>query len=95
MNLGTIAALTGILFTFALVLLRLPSRPRRWIVILLGIPGVVLLCRWASFRGAWAEAMISFATSMLVLLIWWSRWGRHLHPPHAGNIRVWSKDDPF
>lgn len=95
MNLGTIAALTGILLSFALAYLRLPPRPRRWIVILLGIPGLVLLCRWTSFRGAWPEAIVSFAASLLVLWIWWSRWGRHLPPPHAGNIRVWSKEDPF
>ncbi|MEX0788362.1 MAG: hypothetical protein WD906_04850 [Anaerolineales bacterium] len=95
MNLGTIAALTGILLSFALAYLRLPSRPRRWIVILLGIPGSIFLCRWTTFRGTWAEAVISFVASLLILWIWWSRWGRLLPAPHAGNIRVWTKEDPF
>lgn len=95
MNLATIAALTVILFAISLAIVRLSPRPRRWVILLLGLPGVILLCRWASYRGAWGELAVSVAASLVLLFAWWRLVGRRLPGPSEGDIRVWSKEDPF
>lgn len=95
MDLATIAALTAILSAVLAAMARLPRRPRRWALVLLGLPGVILLYRWAAYRGAWAELAVSAAASGLILLLWWRLIGRRLPAPSDGDIRVWTKEDPF
>ncbi len=95
MNLATIAALAFILFAISLAISRVPRRPRRWVFLLLGLPGAILLCRWAAYRGAWGELAVSAAAALVLRLAWWFLVGRRLPPPSEGDIRVWSKEDPF
>ncbi|MGH2607120.1 MAG: hypothetical protein ACRDG5_11070 [Anaerolineales bacterium] len=95
MNLATIAAVTVILFAISAAISRLPPRPRRWVLLLLGLPGAIVLCRWAAYREAWPELVVSAAAALILRLIWWFLVGRRLPPPSEGDIRVWSKEDPF
>ncbi|MGH2627001.1 MAG: hypothetical protein ACRDHY_10165 [Anaerolineales bacterium] len=95
MNLATIAALTVILFTISVAISRVPRRPRRWVLLLLGLPGAVLLYRWAAFRGAWGELAVSAIGGLVLLLAWWFLIGRRLPAASEGDIRVWTKEDPF
>lgn len=95
MNLATIAAVTVILFAISVAIARLPPRPRRWVLLLLGLPGAIVLCRWAAYRDAWPELAVSAAAALILRLLWWFLVGRRLPPPSEGSIRVWSKEDPF
>jgi len=90
----TTILLATVLFLLGLVALRGERRLRRWIILLLPIPSVYLILRWAAYRQAWDEAGVAALLALTALGIWWRLRGRHLPPP-ASSIRVWSKDDPF
>ena len=93
-DLLTIVALGVLFFALALVALRSERRRRRWIILLVPIPLIVLVARWAAYRHAWAETGIAAALALVALALWWLAAGRHLAPPED-TIRVWTKDDPF
>jgi hypothetical protein len=94
-NYGTLAALTGILTVTLIAYTRVPPRPRRWVQLLLLLPGTILLLRWAAYRMAWAELAAALAASLVLLWLWWTLVGRRLPAPHEGKIRVWTEEDPF
>jgi hypothetical protein len=94
-NLSTIAALVAILSLTLLAYSRVPRRHRRWVQLILLLPGAVLVIRWAAYRQAWLELGVSTGLSLLLILAWWLAVGRKLPPPHEGNIRVWTEEDPF
>lgn len=90
----TTVLLTVVMFLLGLVTLRSERRVRRWIILLLPVPTVYLIVRWAAYRGAWAEAGLSSLLGLTLLGLWWRLRGRRL-PPSASTTRVWTKDDPF
>ena len=68
---------------------------RRWmILLLLDLPLLVLLVRWASFRRAWLELVTGLVASGAAYGVWWLLHGRRLGPPRDDNIRVVTQDDP-
>jgi hypothetical protein len=68
---------------------------RRWIILLLlDVPLLVLLVRWASFRQAWLELVTGLVGSAAAFGLWWLLHGRRLGPPRDDNIRVVTQDDP-
>lgn len=79
----------------AIVLLRSVPKIRIWIFLLVGLPTLVLIVRWASFRSAWADLGASFGIAVTILLVWWGAYGRHLPPAQESQIKVWTEDDPF
>lgn len=90
----TILGLGGLLFTLALIALRSERHRRRWIILLVPVPLIILIVRWAIFRQAWLETGLASALAVLALVLWWIAVGRRLPPPED-TIRVWTKDDPF
>lgn len=90
----TTILLAALLFLLGLVALRAEQGTRRWIILLLPVPAVYLIVRWAAYRQAWAEAGVAALLALLLLAAWWRLRGRHL-PPAASSTRVWTKDDPF
>jgi hypothetical protein len=52
----TTILLAVLLFLLGLVALRAEQGMRRWIILLLPVPAVYLIVRWAAYRQAWAEA---------------------------------------
>lgn len=95
MNWQNILLLTGGLSLLCLILIRSVRRVRLWIFILVGVPTLVLVVRWASFRSAWTDLAISLVLALAIILIWWRVYGRKLPPPQESQIRVWTEDDPF
>lgn len=93
MNWYTIAILTILLTLIAIAQTRTVKR-RRLVLFLLWLVLGVLLVRWARYRGAWDELLVSAGGALLLTTLWWVLYGRKL-PPAQDNIRVWSKDDPF
>ncbi len=68
---------------------------RRWLILLLiDVPILVLLVRWASFRQAWFDLGAGLVGSGAALSLWWLSHGRRLGPPRDDNIRVITQDDP-
>ncbi len=90
----TILALGALFFVLALVALRSERRRRRWIILLVPIPLIVLVARWAIYRHAWLETGLAAGLALIALALWWIVAGRRLPPPED-TIRVWTKDDPF
>jgi len=90
----TILGLGALLFILALMSVRSERHRRRWIILLVPIPLLVLLVRWAIYRQAWLETCLAFALAVVAFSFWWIAVGRRLPPPED-SIRVWSKDDPF
>jgi hypothetical protein len=95
MNWETGLVLGVILFVVALVILRSEPRTRRWIILILPVPTVILVYRWAKYEGTWSELAVGVAISAVALLVWWIVVGRRLPPPTGSTTRVWTKDDPF
>lgn len=82
-----------ILVVFVILLLRIESRVRRRVALLVPIPMGFLIYRWAVYRGAWREVAAAIAVAAVALVAWWALIGRRLRPPAGPQIRVWSKDD--
>jgi hypothetical protein len=90
----TAILLAALLFLLGLVALRSERRVRRWIILLLPVPTVYLIVRWAAYRQAWAEAGVAALLALTLLVAWWRLRGRYL-PAAASSTRVWTKDEPF
>lgn len=90
----TILILSVVFFVLALVTLRSERRRRRWISLLVPVPLLYLVIRWAIFRQAWIETGLALALALAALCTWWLAVGRRLPPPQD-RIRVWTQDDPF
>lgn len=91
-----ISILLGVLMIVACIaVLRTPRRVRRWIILILPLPLVVLIYRWAAYRHAWIELIAALGIGIAGLGLWWAFLGRRLPAPSDESIRVWTKDDPF
>jgi hypothetical protein len=90
----TILGLGTLLFTLAFVAVRSERRRRRWIILLLPIPTMILVVRWAIYRQAWLETGLASVLAAAAFTLWWLAIGRRLPPPED-TIRVWTQDDPF
>jgi len=77
-----------------LIWLRIERRMRRFVLLVLVVPIAFLVCRWAAFRSAWSEVLISLGIASAGLAIWWATLGRKLPPPRGSTIRVLTDKDP-
>jgi hypothetical protein len=73
---------------------RSTPRARKWVMLVIGLPGTVLIWRWTAYRRAWTGLALGIGLALL-LAGWWGFIGRHLQPPSENSIRVCTKDDPF
>lgn len=85
--------LSGLILILALTTLRSVARRRLLILLLLDLPLMVFLLRWAAYRGEWRELGSAAVGAGLALVSWWLVYGRRLGPPRDDNIRVWTNDD--
>jgi len=76
-----------------LVWLRIERRMRRFVFFILVVPVAFLVCRWAAFRSAWPEALISLGIAAASLAIWWVTFGRKLPTPQGSTIRIITEED--
>lgn len=92
MNWQSVLLVGGILTALAIATLRSERRVRRWLIWIVPVPTLVLLYRWAAYRGAWAELLAAAGVGLAALLAWWLAVGRRLPPPRGSTIRVITKD---
>lgn len=95
MNLSNVLLLGVILAVMSIVLLRIPARSRRWILIILPLPVCTLIYRWAAYQKSWTELIWAILLAAGLILAWWLILGRKLRPPREAQTRIWTKDDPF
>ena len=95
MNWQNVLLLAGGMTLLCLVLIRSVRKVRMWISILVGLPTVVLILRWANYRSAWADLAVAILAASILLFSWWQLYGRRLPPPKESQIKVWTEEDPF
>lgn len=95
MHWQTFVPLAALVFVTCLAVLRTPRRVRRWIILILPVPLIVLTYRWAAYRRAWLDLAAGLGIGLAGLGLWWGLMGRRLPAPNDETIRVWTKDDPF
>ena len=80
----------------ALVLLFLLLRVERrvvWLVLLLVVlPAIAALWRWASVGGHMGEAGLALAIALGLTVVWWLAFGRHMPRPSSDSIKVWGQE---
>jgi type VI protein secretion system component VasK len=80
----------------ALVLLFLLLRVERralWLVLLLVVlPSILALWRWASVGGHLGEAGLALAIALALTAVWWLAFGRRMPRPNSDNIKVWGQE---
>lgn len=88
MNLRLIITLSVLLSLMLLALQRTEPR-RRWITALvLLLPSVYLLYRWAIYRGRVAETVAAVVVGLVVNVLFWLVYGRRHPPLSSDEIRV-------
>jgi hypothetical protein len=90
-----ILLLAVLMLMLALATVRSVPRRRIFILLLLDLPFIVLVVRWAAYRGEWREMALAALAAGVAFVLWWFVHGRRLGPPRDDNIRVLTKDDPL
>ncbi len=89
MDAQAVVVIAALMIGVSLLTLRSEPRRRSRILLLLPLPAVVLLIRWAVYRHAWAELGTAAALAVGGVTLWWLAIGRRLPPPSNSPIRVW------
>jgi hypothetical protein len=72
--------------------LRVERRALWLVVVLLVVPGVIAVARWASVGGHWDDVAAGVAIAGLITGAWWLGGGRRLARPTSDNIKVWGQE---
>lgn len=92
MNWLNVFGLTLVGLTITFIALRI-ERGRGWlVVVLLIVPGMLAVGRWASVGGHWREVLVAGAVTALITAAWWLAGGRRLPRPSGDNIKVWGQE---
>ena len=75
-----------------LVWLRSDRRARWAPLLFFTLPGIGLLCFWATYRGRFAELWAGLGLALGLTVLWWLLWGRRLPPADSGNIKVFERE---
>ena len=73
-------------------LLRVERRALWLVLVLLVLPAVVVVYRWASVGGHLGEAGVGLALALALTGLWWLALGRRLARPSSDSIKVWGQE---
>jgi hypothetical protein len=89
----TIFILAVLISGLMILWLRIESRIRPPVFIVVYVPSTLLILKWSQFREAWMELGIAALIGAAIFLTWWAPYGRKLPPPKGSQIRVITDDD--
>lgn len=89
----TITILAIVIAGLLIIWLRIESRIRPPVIIVVYVPSILLILKWSQFRGAWAELGTAALIGVVLFLLWWVPLGRKLPPPKDSPIVVITDDD--
>jgi type VI protein secretion system component VasK len=92
MNGLNVFGLTALTLLLMAMLLRVERRALWVVVVLLWLPAVLAVGRWASVGGHWGEVALALAIALPLTLVWWLAVGRRLPAPTSDNIKVIGRD---
>ncbi len=92
MNGLNVLGLTLMALVLAFVTLRVERRVVWLVLLLLVLPAVVVVARWASVGGHWAETGLALAIALPLTAAWWLIVGRRIPRPNSDVIRVWGQE---
>ena len=89
----TIAILAITIGGLLILWLRIESRIKPPVIIVVYVPSILLILKWSQFREAWAELGIAALIGVIIFLLWWIPYGRKLPPPKGSPIIVITDED--
>ena len=92
MNWFRLIAFTAIWTIIFLVWARTDVKARWTALVFMTIPGLGLMCFWASYRGQFGEFWAGLGLGLVVTFLWWLFYGRRLPPSNSDNIKVWGQE---
>ncbi len=72
--------------------LRVERRALGLVLVLLWVPTLLAIGRWAGTGGHWGETALGFGLGALIVGAWWLWVGRRLARPSSDNIKVWGQE---
>jgi hypothetical protein len=93
MDWRTILILSVVISGLLILWLRIESRIRPPVIIVLYVPSILLILKWSQFREAWTELGTAAIIAVAIFLAWWIPYGRKLPPPKGSQIVVITPDD--
>lgn len=92
MNGLNVFGLTLLALVLMWVVLRVERRVVWLVLLLLVLPALVAVGRWASTGSHWGEAGLALAIALPVTAAWWVLIGRRLARPSSDVIKVWGQE---
>ena len=74
------------------VVLRVERRVVWLVLLLLVLPALLAVGRWASVGSHWSEAGLALAIALPVTAAWWVLIGRRMPRPNSDVIKVWGQE---
>jgi type VI protein secretion system component VasK len=92
MNFIDVVGLTALDLLLLFGILRVERRVLWLVLLLLVLPALLAVGRWASVGAHWAEVGVSVAIAIPLTAVWWLAIGRRLPAPTSDNIKVYGRD---
>jgi uncharacterized membrane protein YfbV (UPF0208 family) len=92
MNGLNVFGLTLLVLVLLFVLLRVERRALWLVLVLLVLPSIVVVWRWASVGGHLGEAGVALAIALPLTAVWWLAFGRRMPRPTSDSIKVWGQE---
>jgi hypothetical protein len=89
----TISILAIMIAGLLILWLRIESRIKPPVAIVVYVPSILLILKWSQFREAWVELGTAALIGVSIFLLWWIPYGRKLPPPKESEIKVITDDD--
>ena len=88
----TISILAIVIAGLLVLWLRIESRIKPPVIIVVYVPSILLILKWSQFREAWVELGVAALIGLTLFLFWWIPYGRKLPPPKGSPIVVITDD---
>jgi len=92
MNGLNVFGLTLLSLVLLFMLLRVERRALWLVIVLLVLPALVAVWRWASLGGHLGEAGLALVIALVITGVWWLAVGRRLPRPSSDSIKVWGQE---